>query len=562
MTFQEAGLAPELIKAISELGFTQFMPVQEKVIPLILNPQKDIIALAQTGTGKTAAFGLPILQNTDTKSNKVQTLILSPTRELCIQIADDLMDYAKFMADLKIVPIYGGASYETQIRALKRGTQIIVATPGRLIDMIERKALSLSDVQYLVLDEADEMLTMGFSDSIEAIMSKIPKKHFTFLFSATMPPEIVRIAQKYMDKPLEITVGTKNAGADNIKHICYAVHAKDKYATLKRIVDYHPNIYGIVFCRTRKDTQEIADALIADGYNSEPLHGDLSQAQRDSVMSRFRTKKLDFLVATDVAARGIDVNDLTHIINYNLPEDTDAYTHRSGRTGRAGKTGISIAIIHMKEKYRIRQIEQKIGKKFLWDKVPDGREVCEKQLFNLIERIEHIEIEHDEIEPFLPIIYKKLGWLEKEDLIKRLVSVEFNRFLQYYRDAPDLNDRGSYADNSSQGSDRKKNKFDTYDGDFVKLYINVGRTDGFYPAMLIDTLNNINKGKKFKIGKIDIQKNHSTFEIERSYSDRMIEDLNGMNYEDRKLVVKVDNFQSVHPDKSSKFKHKRRERSF
>lgn len=545
MTFQEAGIAPELIKAIEELGFTSLMPVQDQVIPQILKSDIDIIALAQTGTGKTAAFGLPVLQKTDKRINNVQTLILSPTRELCIQIADDLMDFAKYMDDIRIVPVYGGASIDTQIRALKKGAHIVVATPGRLVDMIERRAIKLDNVRVVVLDEADEMLTMGFSESIEAILSKVPKQRSTYLFSATMPLEIARIAKKYMNSPKEIQVGHKNAGADNIKHICYAVHAKDKYATLKRIVDYTPNIYGIVFCRTRRDTQEIADALIADGYNSEPLHGDLSQSQRDSVMAKFRSKKLSFLVATDVAARGIDVNDLTHIINYNLPEDTDSYNHRSGRTGRAGKTGVSIAIINMKEKFRIKQIENKIGKEFIWKKVPNGAEVCEKQLFHLIEKIEHIEIEHDEIEPFLPMIYKKLGWLEKEDLIKRLVSVEFNRFLQYYRDAPDLNQRDVYeTKDRNSGRRERETRGNEYEGDFSKLFVNVGRTDGCHPTMMIEMLNKINKGSKFKIGKIEIFKNHSICEIESSFSNTIINNMNGVNFDDRKLVVREDGHQS------------------
>ncbi|MDT3738560.1 MAG: DEAD/DEAH box helicase [Candidatus Kapabacteria bacterium] len=543
MTFQELGIAPELIKAISELGFANPMPVQEQVIPLLLKSDTNVVALAQTGTGKTAAFGLPILQKIDLSLNHVQVLILSPTRELCIQIADDLMDYAKYIEKLRIVPVYGGASIDTQFRALKKGAHIIVATPGRLIDMIERRAVKLDHVSKLILDEADEMLNMGFTDSIESILSHIPDESNKLMFSATMPPEIARIAKKYMKNPIEITVGSKNAGADNIKHICYTVHAKDKYSTLKRIADFYPNIYGIVFCRTRIETQEIADKLIADGYNAEPLHGDLSQGQRDTVMGKFRHKTIQLLVATDVAARGIDVNDLTHIINYNLPEDSDAYNHRSGRTGRAGKTGISIAIINMKEKYRIRLIEKKIGKEFVWDKVPNGKEVCEKQLFHLIEKIEHIEIEHHDIEPYLPIIYKKLGWIEKEDLIKRLVSVEFNRFLQYYRDAEDLNlneafpsrDKGGKRDSRFDRDSRENER-----EDFTKLFINVGRSDGFYPSMLIEMLNKSNKGTKFKIGKIDIQKNHSVFEIDSNNYPKVIKSINGLEFEDRQLVVKVD----------------------
>ncbi len=555
MTFQEAGISPELTKAIEELGFTKLMPVQEKVIPLLLQKDTDIIALAQTGTGKTAAYGLPVIQKTDILTNNVQTLVLSPTRELCIQIADDLNQYSKYIDDLRIVPVYGGASIETQMKALKRGAHIVVATPGRLIDMLKRRALKLDTVDKVVLDEADEMLNMGFEESIEEILSKVPEERNTLLFSATMPPEIARIAQKYMNKPVEVTIGHKNAGAENIKHVCYTVHQKDKYLTLKRIADYYPNIYGIVFCRTRKDTQEVADNLISDGYNAEPLHGDLSQAQRDAVMAKFRSKKLNLLVATDVAARGIDVDDLTHIINYSLPEDNDGYTHRSGRTGRAGKTGISIAIINMKEKFRIRMIEKRIGKQFVWERVPNGKEVCEKQLFHLIDKIEHIEIEHSEIEPFLNLIYKKFSWLEKEDIIQRFVSVEFNRFLQYYKNAKDLNEievneprksdrkskRGEYESNS-KGS-KKERKNGDFDGDYTKLFINIGRTDGIYPNNLIEMLNKYNKGVKFKIGKIDIEKNYTLFDIDSDNSEKIISKTNGIEYDGRKIIVKEDGLQ-------------------
>ncbi len=542
MTFQEVGLSHELLEAITELGFLQPMPVQEKVIPHLLESEQDLIALAQTGTGKTAAFGLPILQKIDIKANKLQALILSPTRELCIQIADDLIQYGKNIEHLNIVPVYGGASIDTQIRSLRRGAHIVVATPGRLIDMIERKALSLQTVDKLVIDEADEMLTMGFTDSIDAILSYLPKHTKKYLFSATMPIPIANIAKKYMRNAAEITVGNKNSGADNIKHIVYTVQAKDKYATLKRIADYYPNIYGIVFCRTRKETQEIADSLIRDGYNAEPLHGDLSQGQRDSVMNKFRNKTIQLLVATDVAARGIDVDDLTHIINYNLPEESDAYNHRSGRTGRAGKHGISIAIINLKEKYRIKNIEKKIGKEFLWEKVPNGKAVCEKQLFHLIDKIEHIEIEHDDIEPFLPIIHKKLGWLEKEDLIKRLVSVEFNRFLQYYRNSEDLNVVFDKKDRDQREGQNERTKFERNgsSNDYTKLFINIGKTDGFHPSLMIDTLNRLAKGVKFRLGKINIFKNHSIFEVDSSKSEMIISAINGQIFDDRTIIVKYD----------------------
>jgi len=550
MTFQEMGLSHELLEAIEDLGFVQPMPVQEKVIPHLLNSNTDLIALAQTGTGKTAAFGLPILQQINTDSNILQALILSPTRELCIQIADDLIQYGKNIEHLNIVPVYGGASIDTQIRALNRGSHIVVATPGRLKDMIERKAVSLHTVEKLVLDEADEMLTMGFTESIDAILSYLPKHTNKFLFSATMPIPIANIAKKYMRNATEITIGNKNSGADNIKHICYTVQAKDKYATLKRIADYYPNIYGIVFCRTRKETQEIADSLIRDGYNAEPLHGDLSQGQRDSVMNKFRSKTIQLLVATDVAARGIDVDDLTHIINYNLPEESDAYNHRSGRTGRAGKHGVSIAIINLKEKYRIKNIEKKIGKEFLWEKVPNGKDVCEKQLFHLIEIIEHIEIEHDDIEPFLPIIFKKLGWLEKEDLIKRLVSVEFNRFLQYYRNAEDLNIIFDKKDKSNKKDFSKFDKNGT-NGNYAKLFINIGKTDGFHPSLMIDTLNRMAKGVKFRLGKISLFKNHSIFEVDSSKAEMIISAINGQIFDDRTIVVKYDSISSSYDNYTS-----------
>jgi ATP-dependent RNA helicase DeaD len=539
MTFQEMGLSPELLKSINDLSFKLPTPVQEKVIPLMLESNSDIIALAQTGTGKTAAFGLPILQKINLKSSKVQVLILCPTRELCIQISDDLIDFAKYLDNLKIVPVYGGSSIEAQIRGIKHGAQIIVATPGRLIDLIERKVARLDDVSTLILDEADEMLNMGFTESITTIMKHLPETRTNMLFSATMPPEIAHIAKKYMNKPMEITIGNKNSGAENIKHVCYTVHAKDKYATLKRIADYYPNIYGIIFCRTRIETQQIADNLIEDGFNAEPLHGDLSQAQRDMVMNKFRNKTVKLLVATDIAARGIDVNDLTHIINYNLPDEIDAYNHRSGRTGRAGKTGISIAIINMKEKFRIRLIEKKVGIEFEWEKVPSGNEVCEKQLFNLIEKIEHIEIEHSDIEPFLPIINKKLGWLDKEDLIKRLVSVEFNRILQYYRNAKDLNEM-DFSDLKGRSKKERSGQFESDSRNYVKLFINLGKFDEFYPGALIEMLNKTNKGIKFNIGRIELFKKFTIFEIDNKNYEKVIKSLNGVFYDDRKLVVKVD----------------------
>ncbi len=542
MTFLETGLEPELLKAISEIGFQNPTPIQEQVIPYLLNNKRDLIALAQTGTGKTAAYGLPILNNIEIDNNHTYSLILCPTRELCVQISDDLIEFAKYLDHIRIIPVYGGAGIESQIKAIRKGANIIVATPGRLIDLIERNVVNLSHLEILVLDEADEMLNMGFSESLNKIMENVPEERTTLLFSATMANEVAQIASKYMKKPKEIVVGNKNSGSENVKHICYVVQAKDKYKTLKRVVDYYPNIYGIIFCRTRAETQDVADKLIADGYNSEPLHGDLSQQQRDLVMSKFRNKTIQLLVATDIAARGIDVDNLTHIINYNLPDESEQYNHRSGRTGRAGKKGISIAIINLREKAKIKAIEKKIGKQFEIGLVPSGKEVCEKQLFNLIEKIEHIEIEHNDIEPYLPLIYKKLGWLEKEDLITRLVSVEFNRFLQYYRNAEDLNINEAYSSIDHRSERRtKKDKFErsASNASFTKLYINLGKSDDFHPGFLIDILNKTNRRIKFQIGKIDLFKKHTEFEIESKFASQVIKSLNGNKIDDKWIVVKL-----------------------
>ncbi len=406
-TFEELGIAPDIRRAIEELGFELPMPVQEEVIPHLLSGTPDIIALAQTGTGKTAAFGLPIIQKTNIRKKIPQTLILCPTRELCLQIAGDLADFSKYIDDITILPVYGGSSIESQIKTLKRGVNIIVATPGRLIDLIKRKTVSLENVHTVVLDEADEMLNMGFSEDIDEILSYVPQGRSMLLFSATMPQEIGKITRKYMSNPTEITIGRKNEGAQNVKHVYYTVHAKDKYLALKRIADYYPNIYGIIFCRTRKETQEIADKLIQDGYDADSLHGDLSQAQRDYVMNKFRLRNLQLLVATDVAARGLDVDNVTHVINYGLPDDTEIYTHRSGRTGRAGKTGTSISIIHVKEKGKVVRIEKIINKKFEKRPIPKGDIICEKQLFNFVDKVEKVKVNEGEIARLLPSIFKK-----------------------------------------------------------------------------------------------------------------------------------------------------------
>ena len=439
MTFKELHIDKRILKAIAEMGFETPTPVQEEVIPFILKETRDLVALAHTGTGKTAAFGIPIIQKVDQLSSKTQALILAPTRELCLQITDDLNHLAKHMGGLNIVPIYGGASIFTQINQIASGARIIVATPGRMLDMLTRKKVDVSAISWLVLDEADEMLNMGFTEDLNAILSRTPASKRVLLFSATMAKEIEGIAQSYMNKPVAITIGSKNTGAENVYHQYYVVHAKDRYIALKRIADYYPDIYSIIFCRTKIETQEIADSLIKDGYNADALHGDLSQPQRDSVMNRFRSRNLQMLVATDVAARGIDVVDLTHIINYNLPDDPEYYTHRSGRTGRAGKSGISIVIVNLKEIFKIRQIEKQIRKKFELVKIPTGSEVCEKQLYHLVDKVKNTEIQHQEIGSFLPAVYEKLEGLGKEEIIQRFVSAEFNRFLSYYRNAPDIN---------------------------------------------------------------------------------------------------------------------------
>ena len=537
MTFEDLSIIPEIRKAIIELGFEHPMPVQEKVIPLLLNKENDIIALAQTGTGKTAAYGIPLIQESDIDKKVPQALVLSPTRELCVQIAGDLNDFSKYMDEIKVIPVYGGSSIDTQIRAIKKGAQIIVATPGRLMDLIKRRAINLSSVRRVVLDEADEMLNMGFLEDINMILEQIPKERITLLFSATMPDEISKITHKYMRNPIEVTIGSKNSGAENVKHICYVVHAKDRYLALKRIVDYVPGVYGIVFCRTRKETQEIADKLIQDGYNADALHGDLSQSQRDSVMQKFRSRNITLLVATDVAARGLDVNDLTHVINYNLPDDPDVYTHRSGRTGRSGKTGISVVIVHMKEKRTIQLIEKKIKKSFIFSKIPSGSEVCEKQLFNFIEKMEKVEVDHAQINSYLPAIFRKLEWLDKEDLITRFVSLEFNRFLEYYKNAKDIN-VNEEAEDYGKGREKYKSRERNSESGYTRLFINMGKLDGLFASQLIELINSNSKGLKVDIGRIDLFKSFSFFEVESSSADQLIEFLNKKtSFAERTVIV-------------------------
>ncbi|MGM9759131.1 MAG: DEAD/DEAH box helicase [Parabacteroides sp.] len=530
-TFEELGVAAPILKAIQELGYESPMPVQEEVIPFLLGEDNDVIALAQTGTGKTAAYGLPILQKIDIEQRQPQALVLCPTRELCLQIADDLNDYSKYIERLKVLPVYGGSSIESQIKTLQRGVHVVVATPGRLIDLMERRTVNLEKVRNVILDEADEMLNMGFSDSIDAILAQVPPTRNMLLFSATMPQGIASITKKYMKEPKEIVIGRKNEGNKNIRDIYFMVRAQDKYLALKRIADYYPNIYGIIFCRTRKETQEIADKLIQDGYNADSLHGELSQAQRDYVMQKFRIKNLQLLVATDVAARGLDVDDLTHVINYGLPDEVESYTHRRGRTGRAGKTGISISICHVKEKGKIRDIERIINKKFEKGVMPTGQAICEKQLFNLVDQIEKVKVNEEEIATLMPSIYRKLEWLDKEDIIKRMVSLEFNRMIDYYKDADDI----EVVDERAPRERRDRKNHETEKG-FTRLFLNFGRVDDLKVAQLIELVNKCVPGK-VRLGQIELHDNFSFFEVEEAEAARTIKCMNSFEVDGRRISV-------------------------
>ncbi|MDR0681130.1 MAG: DEAD/DEAH box helicase [Dysgonamonadaceae bacterium] len=539
-TFEELGVAPNIRRAIIEMGYESPMPVQEEVIPYLLGNENEVIALAQTGTGKTAAFGLPILQQIHVNNVQPQAVVLCPTRELCLQIADDLNDYSKYIEKLKVLPVYGGSSIESQIRSLHRGVHIIVATPGRLIDLIKRKTVDLQQVRNVILDEADEMLNMGFSESIDEILSHVPKNRNMLLFSATMPAEIARITKKYMRNPHEIVIGKKNEGAKNVKHIYYMVNAKDKYLVLKRIADYNPNIYGIIFCRTRKETQEIADLLIKDGYNADSLHGDLSQVQRDYVMQKFRLRNIQLLVATDVAARGLDVDDLTHIINYGLPDDIELYTHRSGRTGRAGKTGTSIAIINLREKHKVKNIEKVINKQFEQGVIPKGKQICERQLFSFIDKLEKVKVNEEEIKDILPSIYRKLDWLDKEDIIKRLISHEFNILINYYQEAGEIEllcEGGRKRERDKEKRISGKGTSRTSEKGYARLFINLGKTDGLAPQNVIGLLNDNIPGKKVNIGRIDLMKNFSFFEVKEVDKERVIRNLDGIKVFGRRVAV-------------------------
>ena len=540
-TFKELGLCAELLQAIEEQGYEHPMPVQEAVIPFLLNKEEsaDLVALAQTGTGKTAAYGLPILElmNISVENDKAlpKAVILSPTRELCIQISDDMEGFGKFLPNLTILPVYGGANIEPQIRALKAGVDIIVATPGRLVDLMKRGAADLSQIQYVVLDEADEMLSMGFQEELDAILEGIPEGHRTLLFSATMSQEIERIAQNYLKEKREIQVGSRNEGAEHVNHIYYMVHAKDKYLALKRVVDFYPRIYAIIFCRTRMETQEVADNLIRDGYNADALHGDLSQQQRDLTMQKFRKHRTQLLVATDVAARGLDVDDLTHVINYGMPDDVENYTHRSGRTGRAGKKGTSICIVNLREKSRIRQVEKVIQKQFEKGTLPEPREICSKQLYHVIDDIERVEVDEEEIAPFMDEVQKRWAWLDKDDLIKRVLSREFGRFLQYYANAPEI-EVVSSSEKGEKGS-RKKSDHTPEEG-YTRLFLNVGKIDKMYAREIMGLINSNVKGDKVEIGRIDLMKSFAFVEVKNEDADRVIKSMkHGVTIKGRSVVV-------------------------
>lgn len=525
--FKELGLSQAIVDALIDLGYEQPTEIQEKAIPQILTSKNDLKAFAQTGTGKTAAFSLPILEQIDVDSKETQAIILSPTRELAIQIGKNIEEYTKYKGKLNVVTVYGGAKIDDQIRGLKKGAQIVVGTPGRTVDLIKRRQLKLKGIKWVVLDEADEMLNMGFKDDLDQILEVTPKEKQTLLFSATFPREVDQIAKNYMFDPIEISAGKKNAGADNVSHEYYLVSERNRYPSLKRLADVHPDIYAIVFCRTRRETKDVASKLIKDGYNADALHGDLSQAQRDIVMEKFRANQLQILVATDVAARGLDVDDLTHVINYKLPDQIESYTHRSGRTGRAGKAGISVAIITNKEKRILSPIEKKIGKKFEAKQVPNGREICEKQLFKLIEKVKDVEVNDEQIDSYLEGIYAQLEGVNREDLIKRFVSIEFNQFLSYYERSADLN-----------GDDSKSRK-SVGDENFTRFYINLGKMDNINPAKLIGLINeNLQKGD-VEIGQIEILKSFSFFEIDKAYKEKIIESFKNSEFAGRSIIVEV-----------------------
>ncbi len=587
--FVELGIHDDILKGLADLGFVEPTPIQEQIIPTLLAGHSDVIGLAQSGTGKTAAFGIPLLQSVDAGNKHTQALVLCPTRELCVQVARDVTAFAKYRPGIKVLPVYGGANIESQISALKKGVQIVVATPGRLNDLMRRRKVDISAIHTVVLDEADEMLNMGFQEELNAILAETPADKKTFLFSATMSREVSAIAGRYMKDPEEVTVGRRNAGAENVSHEYYMVHAKDRYPALKRIVDVNPDIYSIIFCRTRQETQEIADKLIQDGYNADALHGDLSQAQRDQVMNKFRRRNTQLLVATDVAARGLDVDDLTHVINYGFPDDPVNYTHRSGRTGRAGKVGISIVLVHMRETHRIKETERRINKKFRKSLIPTGRDVCRNQLFKLIDAMKQVDVNHQQIDPFLPEVMESLTELDREELVKRFVSIEFNRFLDYYRNAPDLNaaehkksrdagngrdkrpgrepyrdkrnDRqsresiGAYRDKQPRRSPANSSR-EAYapqrSGDpegskeqFARFRFNIGRKDGANPSRLLGEINELVGDRRVRFGRIDVLDSSTLVEVEKRAVPKVLAAFEGMLVNDEPIVLEEANDQAV-----------------
>ena len=554
------GVSEEIRRAIEELGFEHPMPVQEEVIPFLLGNGNDVIALAQTGTGKTAAFGIPLLQRTDPTDRTTQAIVISPTRELCLQIADDLKSFSKYIKGINIVAVYGGTSIVDQMRALKHGAQIIVATPGRLIDLMHRGAAKLDAVQNVVLDEADEMLNMGFSDSINEIFDNVPADRNTLLFSATMSKEIEKIALNYLHDHKEIVVGSRNEGAENVNHIYYMVNAKDKYLALKRIVDFYPRIYGIIFCRTKAETQEVADKLIRDGYNAEPLHGDLSQQQRDITMQKFRQHITQLLVATDVAARGLDVDDLTHVINYGMPGDTESYTHRSGRTGRAGKKGTSISIIHTKERGRVREVERTIGKEFVDGTLPTPQEICSKQLFKAIDEIEKVDVDEEQIAPFMEDINRHFEYFDKEDILKRIVSLEFGKFLKYYANAPEIVKPSTQRDRKdrNEGRDGRKREKRAPESGYRRLFINLGKDDGFYPGEVMQFINRNVHGRQ-DVGHIDLLGRISYIEVPEEDANKVMRALDGAKYRGR--TVRCNDADSTPSGKGGRTRRNSNERS-
>ena len=560
--FKDLGINKGLLKSIEELGFESPTPVQEQAIPILLKDKTDLIALAQTGTGKTAAFGLPSIQQIDPKIKNVQTIILCPTRELCIQISKDLLTYSKYLDYVKIVAVYGGTSIENQIKSIKKGVQIVVGTPGRTKDLIKRRVLKLDIVNRVVLDEADEMLSMGFKEDLNYILDTTSENRQTMLFSATMSREVRSISKKFMKDSKEITVEKLNSGAKNVEHHVYNVNSRDKYDTLKRIADFNPSIYGIVFCRTRRETQDIANKFMNDGYNADAIHGELSQSQRDEVMSRFRDKSLQILIATDVAARGLDVDSLTHVINYSLPDDPEVYTHRSGRTGRAGKNGISIAISNSREGRKLKSIENKSQINFIRKDVPSGKEICSKQLFKLIEKIEKVKVDEKQIEPFLPDIYSKLEWLSREDLIKHFVSAEFNKFLDYYNKSKDIKSESKKADKSFGEKSRRRRT------DFSNLSINIGRKNGVTPIELISLVNRVVKSNEMEIGAIDIRESYTIFEIDSQVEKDLMKNTSKVDFDGVDLIIKESKekaerkFQRDKNNKSSFNKGKKRRGDF